>query len=89
MEGPGLRGKETEVVGANSVSGSAHPVVASKWLPRTLATTDLKPHYSTTLGTTNKPNWNYKCHCRWRKCNPRNHYIYNCSHYYTCRNRWC
>ena len=35
--------------------GSAHSVVASNWLPRTLAATDLKPHYSTTLGTTNKP----------------------------------
>gem|GEM_PF-5868031 len=55
MEGPGLRGKETEVVGADLVSGSAHSVVASNWLPRTLAATDLKPDYSTTLGTTNKP----------------------------------
>jgi len=41
MEGPGLRGKETEVVGADLVSGSAHSVVASNWLPRTLAATDL------------------------------------------------
>jgi len=46
MEGPGLRGKETEVVGAESGRGrliQSSPAIGchGPWLPRTLAATDL------------------------------------------------